>query len=803
MNQSFHEALMKSGYIHAPLSLPKEGSLESALAEKPVLESRSLWDGESADNWQHKGSGFIAPKRDVSAGKGILRLSAPIRTEQWPAGASPDGDYTNYGSAQAVFTVTDGDWRGFNRLVFRVRPDCPGLHAPVLNIGLTNEGDVPIPDPYFRDGFHVCNLVNREWNLCIWEFPDLPRDRITTLTFSAYLNGRDVNSRLPAGRDDLTYDFADLAVQRIAEPEPAHGWEVPDGRVSLAVPGYWRDGRKTALLGTSVDSFRLVDAADGAVVFEGPVKQLKNGQGSFHEADFSTFQRQGLYRLEAGELRSHTFTIAENPLHEAVWKVINFLYCERCGHPVSGKHGACHSDLTAEHDGLRMTYAGGWHDAGDVSQQTAQTAEITQALFETAMRLPSTDPLHVRLMEEAEWGLDFILRTRFGDGFRASSAGVTRWSDGLTGNMDDVPVRVHNQAFLNYLCAGVEAQAAIALAERDPELARHCLQVAEADFAFAEVRYAEMGIELPSFFEHTYSSGPSAYAALVSWAASLLFEAGAVDLYADRAREEAAKLLVCQETDGVGMTEGGAPFRGFFYRDAGKQAIVHYNHQSREQLPMQSLERLCATQSLHPDRPRWEKAMRLYAEYLRNLVPFTAPFDMLPAGLHRADEAEDAETFRLLHLLVDPAKEQDNHREQLDAAAHVGNAPDSVALRVRRFPVWFSFRGNLAVHLAQGKAASILGRCLKAPDLTELARGQLYWLHGKNPFCQSLMYGEGTNFAQQYAVLPGEMVGEMPVGIQTRGNEDEPFWPQANNATYKEVWTSTATHWLRIMADLI
>ncbi len=43
----------------------------------------------------------------------------------------------------------------------------------------------------------------------------------------------------------------------------------------------------------------------------------------------------------------------------------------------------------------------------------------------------------------------------------------------------------------------------------------------------------------------------------------------------------------------------------------------------------------------------------------------------------------------------------------------------------------------------------------------------------------------------------------MPVGIQTRGNEDLPFWPQANNATYKEVWTSTVIHWLRIMADLI
>ncbi|MCL2057347.1 MAG: hypothetical protein FWH02_09065, partial [Oscillospiraceae bacterium] len=73
---------------------------------------------------------------------------------------------------------------------------------------------------------------------------------------------------------------------------------------------------------------------------------------------------------------------------------------------------------------------------------------------------------------------------------------------------------------------------------------------------------------------------------------------------------------------------------------------------------------------------------------------------------------------------------------------------------------------------------------------------------GKNPFAQSLMYGEGHNYVQQYAALLGETVGEMPVGVQTRENEDVPYWPMANNATYKEVWTSTVGHWLRLNADL-
>ena len=84
----------------------------------------------------------------------------------------------------------------------------------------------------------------------------------------------------------------------------------------------------------------------------------------------------------------------------------------------------------------------------------------------------------------------------------------------------------------------------------------------------------------------------------------------------------------------------------------------------------------------------------------------------------------------------------------------------------------------------------------------EIARDQVYWMCGKNPFSQSLIYGAGNNFAQQYAAHCGETVGEMPVGIQTRENEDVPYWPMANNATYKEIWMTTAGHYLRLLADL-
>ena len=86
--------------------------------------------------------------------------------------------------------------------------------------------------------------------------------------------------------------------------------------------------------------------------------------------------------------------------------------------------------------------------------------------------------------------------------------------------------------------------------------------------------------------------------------------------------------------------------------------------------------------------------------------------------------------------------------------------------------------------------------------LKEIARAQLYWNLGRNPFCQSLMYGEGARYASQDANFPGEMCGELPVGIETRGDEDVPYWPGGNNATYKEVWLTPAGRFMAAAADL-
>jgi hypothetical protein len=47
------------------------------------------------------------------------------------------------------------------------------------------------------------------------------------------------------------------------------------------------------------------------------------------------------------------------------------------------------------------------------------------------------------------------------------------------------------------------------------------------------------------------------------------------------------------------------------------------------------------------------------------------------------------------------------------------------------------------------------------------------------------------------------MTGQIPVGIESRDNEDIPYWPQANNATYKEAWLTSAGKWISLAAEII
>lgn len=775
----FQRELEQSLYLHRALPLHREREYENRFYKKKVLAQKSLCADVTAED------------AELTVTNSEYTITAPLRSAPWPDADPGSVDYRNFGTARLRFSFPAESWEGYHRLRFSVKPQILGGRICHLNLSVFSNGKNPVPDRYFREGATVFDLNNGEWNDCIWEFNAMDRDAVYQLDFYVFRAGHDV-----CAGEELRYTFKEIRLEQVENPEHEHGWENPTPGIRLSSVGYFPQGAKTAVATTDAREFSVVKLPEGETVFTAEVKSVENPRGRFSVLDFSKLQEPGRYRIKAGKEESCEFEISENLTEESQWKLLNFFFCQRCGFPVAGKHGTCHQDFIAEHNGVKLTFAGGWHDAGDTSQQAAQSAEIVQALFENALRVKAAsrsetgEKLYLRLMEEAQWGLDFILRTRFGDGYRATSAGSTRWTDNLMGNFDDVKCVVHNHSFENFLFSGVEAYAAYALQDYDFRLAEQARKAAEEDFSFAKDVFAATGVDHAEMFEHTYNSGLSQYYAVIIWSASCLYRITQEEQYAAAAREYAKKLLDCQE-------RGDYPFAGFFYRDESKKMPVHFNHQSREHQFMQALELLCRTQPNHPEKEQWEAAMRLYGGYLNYIVQNTAPYAMLPAGIHREDEWQDEKTFHFLHVASAYEDEKENYREQLQ-----NGLPLSGGFVLRNFPIWFSFRGNCAVLLSMGKAAGILGNYFDDETLRQIAREQLYWVWGKNPFGQCLVYGAGHNFCRQYTVHMGDTVGSVPVGMESRGNEDVPYWPQNNNATFREIWIGSSCRFLQLCAEM-
>ena len=779
---------IESGWIHRPLPLHAERSLEAGAAAKPVLDSRPL---DSAA-WTGEGPCGLTRGEDEN-GAPFMRLEAVSPVGKRPGGALEEGDCGNLGQVAARLSVGGEDWRGFNRLYFRVRPRCEGIRKVHIGLQFYNEGAEPVPDRYGREGFHTVNLRNGMWNDCYVEMPSLPRDKVTALAFSVSLNGCETEAGLG---NRLVYDVAGLELQRVERTEPDRGWALEPGEIAWCFSGYETKGAKRAVFGADAACpFELLDEKD-AVVFSGTARADARFPG-LALADFSALRTPGTYRLRAAGSVSAAFGIGEDMLLGSAFKALNFLFCQRCGYPVPGRHLSCHRDIVARHGGRAFVFNGGWHDAGDLSQQLVQSAEVTLALFEMYLTLRAQgDAAAQRFLEEAEWGLDYVLKSRFGDGWRATSVGVSMWPQGFLGDADDVSARVHNNAYENFLCAGVEAFAAKCLAESDPDLAARTLACAAADFRFARERFDETGFteRPPIYWEHSWMTPESVFSATMAWSAALLYEGTGRPDYAECASAYARDALDCLET---GDACPAFPEGGFFWRNGERRVPVHFNHQARDHIFAQMLTALCEALPDHPDRPMWRDAAARHAGYLRRLYAFASPYGMMPAGIYHLREPKDRESFSRQHLLTGP-EAAEGYVRQLEAGLSLGGG-----WYLKQFPVWFSFRGNNAVLFSQAKAASLLGRLLGEADLLDMAAAQLRWNLGLNPFRQSLMYGEGTRYASQYAVLPGESAGELPVGVQTRGDEDAPYWPQMNNATYKEVWTTPAGRWLAVAADLM
>lgn len=782
--------IRNTGYVHSPLPPDYSKSFEKSGLTKKVLESDMICNMEDMSKWSHKGIGGMvqSSERSISGGHS-LRLFAPTVVNEflgWGLGR---------GTSMATFDAGGKNWEKYNRIHFSIFPDCEGARSIYLNLYVENDGRIKVPDKYGREGYHEINLINGMWNECFVEITELARDKVTKLSFAIEVFGKELTMG-----DSLKFDIDAVELQVVENPEIVTGWKPAANRIIFSTSGYRPESEKSAIVRVNKHDgkFRLVDNSTSQVAYEGKISKSKAPLGDFETIDFTDFKKEGQYQIRIGEVITEPFYINHDLWDNSAWRVLNFMFCERCGYPVPEKHSVCHADLNGVYNGKTFTVNGGWHDAADMSQQSLQTGEIAFSMLEMAERAKeknNTD-LYNRLMEEALWGIDFILKTRLGDGYRVQTWGTNLWTDGFIGTIDDSgrrQVRIHNGGFENFLFSGIETYATMVV-EKDTMLREYLGKVAREDFGFALERFEKLGYDerISSGGGHAYMASQSQYMATVSWAASMLYRLTKEKYYAEKAADFIRYTLQCQRTEPLNDMN---KTRGFFYRDLNRKSIVHFNHQSRDHIYMQALTMLCKAQPEHPDYASWEKAIRLFGDYLKNIMTYVQPYGMVPSGVYHKDEIKDSANFYAIQIRIREDVTQD-YKEQLENGFRLD---EEHYLRV--FPVWFSFKGNNAVILSTGKAAALCGKFLKDKNLINIAEQQLFWVVGKNPFGQSLIWGEGSNYAQQYTALPGETVGEIPVGMQSRFNEDTPYWPQVNTATYKEVWGTSAGKWFSLISE--
>ncbi len=187
-------------------------------------------------------------------------------------------------------------------------------------------------------------------------------------------------------------------------------------------------------------TFSVVDADSGQVVFTGAAKPIAGAWGQFihhAELDFSVLTRPGHYAVQLGPARSIRFAINASIYEDLPDQLLEFMRQQRCGYN-PWLDTVCHSfdGRTADGPLAAGTYLdarGGWHDAGDLlkylltsSNATAQMLLAYQLQAQPSSRATQRRPARFKdqynelgqpgangipdLLDEARWGLDWMLR---------------------------------------------------------------------------------------------------------------------------------------------------------------------------------------------------------------------------------------------------------------------------------------------------------------------------------------------------------------------------------------------------------
>ena len=202
--------------------------------------------------------------------------------------------------------------------------------------------------------------------------------------------------------------------------------------------GFRPDDRKSAVFLSEAPvsdiRFRVVNASTEAAGLQSESVPLKAVTGAFlhcRELDFSALRTPGRYVVEMADVKSDTFTVANDVYRKVLSYPLQYLLEQRCGsNPAFGKPCHQHDGIVVDgpHNGKRIDAVGGYHDASDYLRFLITTSYVAGNLLVTYKEFPALwdDRLDLNgtanpngvpdILDEARWGIEWMLKLNPSEG---------------------------------------------------------------------------------------------------------------------------------------------------------------------------------------------------------------------------------------------------------------------------------------------------------------------------------------------------------------------------------------------------
>lgn len=546
--------------------------------------------------------------------------------------------------------------------------------------------------------------------------------------------------------------------------------------------GFLPRGPKLAVVRAAAGSqppsggFTIWDVGSWRPVFHGEMRPIASDFGPAAGADFSAFERPGMYQIQLGggprgesAERSVPFFLADDVWRRTLPAMFGYFRYQRCGVAVPGVHPVCHLDDARRRDnGQHVDTVGGWHDAGDLRKWMSTTQLNALALLQLRRLLPAPqpgDPSIAAIQEEFRHGNVYFLKMQDADGkiWHDVAGGVNgdnsdnHWTDNIIGTADDRYLNTHKTSLIAALFTTVEAMAAQEFQASDPAYARQILAAAGRAWA--------------SFPRHSGNT-----AALAWWvlAAIELSRATGRPEYSNAAARLGERLLARQATAG-GAVQGY--WRGGPAPDAAPFVDIRFSA-----IPALALLELHGAYPAHARRAAWLAAGRAYLDECVLPLAGRNAYGIVPTGLYARPESP--ETYRPLG----------------------GGLSYRYFLPVRKQFFWQGANCHLAAHamlLARYAAALDPAEAATAAAYRHLAHRQLEWIAGANPFGASQITGLGLRQPFPHSRFVGLIPGGIMNGIAGDA-ADQPVLDRELRLDWRtcEYWSPHVAYFLWAVAAL-